>query len=397
MLATSGTVGAYPFSQAKVIEHAYRRATGRSAERIPYEQIQIAQDLILTLTSEWINAGFPLWTIQYLLLPITAGSRYVTLPVGTNDVFHSYWRILNPWRGAATLSTGADGSVLFAGQPNADVIIPGPNAAVAANFGGANEVDTIGVLLGGSTPLTAALQVQTAPDGQTWTTVQTLPSTTYYPQVWSYFDLAPVVTAPFVQLLLPSYTPVLDPYGNPVIGPNGQPVYGPNPAGSSMTLNQLNFGLAQGQDIELGALNQDDQFNLPDKQFQNPRPVSYWLDRKLVQPVLNVWPAPNQSAFYNGTVTALVRRYIQDPGAMANAVDVPQRWLEALIWRLAQKLYFELPQQDLGTPNFFTAQVMQARYQNIEKEAAKAEMLAWAEERIVAPIRWAPNISVYTR
>lgn len=373
-MASSGTVSAYPWNQAKVIEHAFRRATGKPAERISAESVQIMQDLIFTVTSEWAASQTPLWTVQYLLLPITAGSRYVNTPNGTLEILHAYWRILNPYRGVATLSTGADGSTLFGGQPNADVTIAGANPGVMADFGAPMELDTIGVLLGGSSTLTAALEVQISQDGVTFVTAQTLPSTTFQPGVWSYFDLAPVLTAPFIAIVAP--------------------------VSGAMVLNQLNFGLAQGEDIELGALNVDDQFNLPDKQFQNPRPVSFWQDRQINSPVLNTWPAPNLSAFYNGTVTALVRRYIQDPGAMTNTVEIPQKFNEALIWRLAQKAYFELPEANEDTSSqasIFALSAKQQRYASIEKEAARAEAIAWSDERIRAPIRFAPNISPYTR
>lgn len=371
-MATSGTVSAYRFNQRKVIEHAMRRA-GRVPERISAEDIQVAQDLIYTLTSQWINAGFPLWTKQYLMLGVTQNGTNVTLPTGTNDVFHTYWRILNPWRGVATTSTGAGASQLFGGQPNPDVTIAAPNPGVIAAFGSSQEVDTIGVLLGGNAPVTAALLVQTSQDGVTFTTAQTLPSTTFTPGQWAYFDLQPVLFAPFLQLVLPVSV-------------------------GSWTLNQLNFGLANGQDIELGALNQDDYYNLPDKAFLSDRPNSVFVDRLLPNIILRIWPAPNQGAFYNGTVTALVRRYIQDPGSMTNDVEVPQRWAEALIWRLAKLLLFELPDAQVDAQSsYFTLMAKQQRMQAIEAEAAKAEMLAWSEERTVAPIRWAPNISVYTR
>jgi hypothetical protein len=145
-------------------------------------------------------------------------------------------------------------------------------------------------------------------------------------------------------------------------------------------------------------LNIDDYYNLPNKQFEGDRATSAYQDRQLLVPVLKIWPNLNQQGFYNGTVTALTRRYIQDPGALTNAVEVPQRWCEALIWRLAVLLLFELPPRDQsqGQASVFTAQTMQAHMQLLDMQATKAEALAWSEERVRAPIRWAPNISPYT-
>lgn len=370
MLATSGTVSTYSFSLRKVIEHAFRRA-GLMPEEASSEQLQIAQDLVFSQTSEWINAGFPLWTRQYLLLGPSLNSPEVACPIGTVDVLHAYWRIFQPYRGAAALTTGADATALFAGQPNADATIAGPSPGVSVAFASATEIDTIGVL-GGATSLTGALEVQTAPDGTTWTTVATLPSTTFTQGAWSYFDLDPVIVAPYVRVIAPS--------------------------AASWTVNQFNFGLANGEDIMIGPLNIDDYYNQPDKQRTSDRPNSAFVDRQLNQPVIKLWPAPSQSAFYNGAIGVLARRYIQDPGALSNAVEVPQRWLEALIWRLATTLIYELPDTDKGAQvSYFSLMAKQQRIQQIEAKAAKAEALAWSEERSRSPLRIAPNISAYTR
>ncbi len=374
-VTTSGTVSAYPFNLRKVLDHAFRRA-GHAPESLTAELLDVGRDLVFSQTSQWINAGFPLWTRQFLLLGCQIGSPDVSTPIGTNDVFHTYWRILQPYRAGATTTTGADASVLFGGQPNADVTIVGPNPGVIVSFGSATEVDTIGVLLGGSTTITAALQVKTSTDGITFTTTQTLPSTTYTPQQWKYFDLDPAVIKPWISLVVPQT--------------------------GAVALNQLNFGLANGQDTEIGPLNIDDYFNLPNKQFQSDRANSAYVDRLLNGaqngPVIKIWPTLNQGGFYNGTISALVRRYIQDPGTLTQNVEVPQRWLEALIWRLASVLIYEIPDPSATSqPSYFTLMAKQQRVQQIEQNAAKAEMLAWSEERNRSPIRLTPNISPYTR
>lgn len=370
MASTSGTVSAYPFNLRKVVDHAFRRA-GLMPEQASAEQLQIATDLVFSITSEWINAGFPLWTRQYLLLPCGIGQTDVPCPVGTVDVFHTYWRILQPYRGPATLSTGGSGAVLFGGAPNPDVVITGTNPGVSVNFASAIEVDTVGVLLGSVTPFTQALQLQTSQDGVSWTTVQTLPSATYSPLTWVYFDLSPSITAQYLQIIRPGSVP----WG----------------------LNQLNFGLANGQDIEIGPLNIDDYWNLPNKAFQSNQPNSSYVDRQINAPIIKIWPTLGTDGFYNGTVTALARRYIQDPGALTNNVEVPQRWAEALMWRLATVLIYEIPDQDQSAQaSYFSLMAKQQRIQAIEAKAAKSEMLMWAEERTRAPVRLMPNLRAYT-
>lgn len=370
MAVTSGTVGLYPYNQRKVIDHAFRRA-GLRPENASPEDIQVAQDLIFTLTSQYVNAGYPLWTRQFQLFGPTIGSAEVPTNPGTVDIIHSYWRILQPWRGPATTSGGADASILFGGQPNADLVIAGPNPGVIAPFNGAMEIDTIGVLLGGSTPVTAALVLLVSSDGATFIPGQTLPGVTYNPGQWQYFDLDPTLNAPFLQLQLP---------GN-----------------AAWTLNQLNFALANGDDILLGELNADMYYNLPDKLMRNNQPNSAFTDRQIPAPVLKIWPVPSIRAFYNGCISMLVRRYIQDPGSLTNNIEVPQRWIEALQWRMANVLIYEIPDRSNAQQSYFTLMAKQQRIAAIGAEAKMAEALMWAEERTRGPIQLLPNISGYTR
>lgn len=373
-MATSGTISQYPYSNRKILDRSFGRAN-IAPQKITAEAIAIATDMLYSMCTEYINAGFPLWTKQFSLLSTQVGSPDVTTPTGTVDAFHVYWRILQPYRGAATLSTGFGDDLLFAGQPNDDVAIAGPNPSVAVNFTSDAEVDTIGVLMGNVTAASATLNVQTSTDGTTWTTVQTLPTTTYEPLTWAYFDLDPTITAQYVRLQ--------------------------NPISGTWTLNQLNFGLANGQDIELGQLSLDNYYNLPNKKFQSGRPNSVYIDRQNPVPILRIWPTPNEDAFYNGTVTCVLRRYIQDPGTMTNMLDVPVRWIEAVQWRLAHRIITGIPDELLSgqKPDEMTALKLQMKQQIIDRcdaNATKAELLAWAEERTRGPIQLYPNLGCYT-
>ena len=372
-MVTSGvTTGTAP-TLRQIIDHGFRRAR-IPAERVGSEPLQVAMELLQSLMAEWTAVAFPLWTRRYILLGIVQGSPDVPTPTGTMEVLHSYWRIINPYRGLATLSTGAGDMLLFGGQPNTDVTITGANPSVAVNFNSPTEVDTIGVLPGAGISYTAVLDVRTSPDGITWTTVQSLPSATYVAGVWTYFDLVPFVTSQFLRL---QYT-----------------------GASSWVLNQLQFGLANGIDIELGNLNIDDYYNLPNKQFPSDRPNSVFTDRKVDTPVLKIWPVPSVGAFYNGTVSALVRRYIQDPGTLLNTPEVPARWVEALQWRLAVRILDEIDDSMLYGGDQAMSQIrMQQRqqaYDNCTKNAEKAEAIAWGEERNKSPIRLSPNARPYT-
>lgn len=372
-MATSGTVATVPYNNLKVIEHACRRA-GYRVEMVAPQDLQFARDNLFTLTAEWINKGFPLWTRQYDILSAAIGNPDVATPQGTVDVFQVFWRILMPYRGSATTTGAGDASTLFSGQPGDDVTIAGPSPGVSVAFGGETEVDTIGVLPGAGASYTAALEVQASDDGTSWTTVQTLESQTFVAGKWAYKDLKPTISPAYIRVV--------------------------RPGSGSWVLNQMQLGLANWQDIPIGGqggLSMDDYFNQSNRDFRNNQPNSSFIDRLLDPPTIKIWPLLNTAGFYAGAVTALSRRYIQDPGALTDSMEVPQRWLEALQWRLASLIMAEFPIPDEEKTSALLLQARQQRQQFVEAKAVAAEAAAWAEERVRAPIRIIPNISAYTR
>ena len=371
MATTSGTVSGVTFNNRKVIEHAYRRA-GHQPENLSAEDIEVAQDLLYTLTSEWVNAGMPLWTRVNTLAGVTSGSPEVSSPTGTVDVIHCYWRTLNPYRGTAATTGGADASTMFQGSAATAITVAGPNPGILVNFGSAQEVDTVGVVLGGAVTLTLAVQVYVSSDGTNYTLSQTLQSASYAPGVWTYFDLDPAPVYQYFKIIFPQT--------------------------GAITLAQMNLGLPNASDILIGPLNIDDYYTLPDKYFQADRATNAYIDRQLNGPVIKLWPTPNVSAFYNSLVYNLTRRYIQDPGTMTNLLEVPQRWLEAIIWRLAATLQYELPTDSQESqPGQFAILARERRMQQVETKAQRSEFLAWSEERTIGPIRLSPTIRGYTR
>jgi hypothetical protein len=378
MVSTSGTIGSYSWTNRNVVEAAFRRC-GVMPQRIGAEWLEVATDLLYLIQTEYTNVGFPLWTRQYLPLSITAGSPTVNTAAGTMEVLHAYWRIINPYRGNCTLLGGATNTSIFSGTVTTDTSITGPNASVTVNFSSPTEVDCVGVLWGGSTNVTTALKLYTSPDNVTYTLATTLPSTTFVPQVWQYFDLDPCLTAQYLQFVYP--------------------------VSGAWVINQLQCCLANGQDIELGILNIDDYFNLPNKFFQSDRPNSVFVDRVVNAPVLKIWPTPSLAAFFNGTVTALTRRYMQDPGTLTQIIEAPPRWYNACIARLAVNLLESLPDNPNAltdasgnpTADYLMLQTKQNKFDRLEKAATKAELLAWGEERNRAPVRIFPSIGPYTR
>jgi hypothetical protein len=78
-------------------------------------------------------------------------------------------------------------------------------------------------------------------------------------------------------------------------------------------------------------------------------------------------------------------RFVQDVGTLTQQIEVPQQWMEAIIWSLASRLAYEIP----GVDSARRTEVIQAS----ERFLMDAEM----SETDNAPIYWVAGIGVYTR
>lgn len=135
--------------------------------------------------------------------------------------------------------------------------------------------------------------------------------------------------------------------------------------------------------IPLARLNRDDFTNLPNPVFSSNRVLQYWFDRQTPYPIMRLWPLPGDGAL-NSQIEVWRHRHVMDVGTLTQEVEVPQRWYEAVVSGLARKLARELIEVD--------AKLIPM----LDSDAAVAMSVAQAEERDASPIRFAPNISMYT-
>jgi hypothetical protein len=220
---------------------------------------------------------------------------------------------------------------------------------------GGTTVTTVGILWSAAA---VPFVVEQSVDGISWTAIPTYEETNAPTQVageWLWVDFDATTTNVYFRVRATSGT---------------------------LSATDVYFGNTP-TEIPIARLNRDDYTALPNKYFLG-RPLQFWFDRQLDQPVMRLWPAPNAQA----TTQQIVlwrHRYIQDVGTMTQELDVPQRWFDAIVALLASKLAEETPEVD--------AQLMPILEAKAEKALAQAEN----EERDNSPIYWAPLISPYTR
>jgi len=328
-MAYSNTVSQTVFDTRKVMENAFRRCRVRP-EMITAEYVSVANDQLYLLLSDLANMGAPLWCIEKQILPLYDGVGYITLDAKVVDILNSNLRQLQTVTGTNTTTATAH----------------------TIAFGGATFVTTVGVLW---TAAAVPIALERSVDGIVWTTIQTETPTAVAGE-WTWYDLESSVATPYFRVRATS---------------------------GSLNFLEIYTGNTP-TEIPLARLNRDDYTNLPNKSFQSNRPLQYWYDRLIPNPVMRLWPVPNSGAI-TSQIVLWVQRYIMDVGTMTQQVEVPQRWYEAIVAMLASKLALEIAEVDTSLIPL------------LDQKANVALYTAQAEERDNSPMMMAPNIAVYTR
>jgi hypothetical protein len=326
-MAYSGEVSTTVFNAIKVVDHAFRRCR-LPAQAITAEMQTYALESLYLLLSDLANIKTPSWCIEKVILPMYENQPIVTLPNGTVEVLNLNYRTLQPVTGSVVSTS----------------------LAYTVNFTTQTTVDTIGIeWSANAVPLT--FQVST--NGTVWVTVGTSSDTATAGEI-TWTDISGALAYQYFRITstLPiSYT--------------------------AITMGNLP------QEIPLGQLNRDSYVNQSNKVFPG-RPSNYYFQRDLPQPVVNLWPAPF-SAAEQAQLILWRHRQIMDTQNLQQDVEIPQRWINAIVDGLAAAVASETPAVDMQLMAILT------------QKAAMSLQRAWDGDNDGSPIQINPGIGVYTR
>lgn len=328
-MAFSGTVSQTTFNTQTVIDRAFGRCRIKP-ELISAEYIKIAQDNLYLLLSDLANQGAPLWCVEKQIYPLYSGVGEVPLGSGTVDILNANLRSLKEVTG-----TNTDAATYRIIQ-----------------FSSATIVSTVGILWSSAA---VPLAFARSDDGVTWDTIQTETPSAAAGE-WTWFDLDSAVASTYFRVLATTGT---------------------------LGFDDIHTGNTPSE-IPLGRLNRDDYTYLPNKTASSSRPLQYWFDRQLTQPLMRLWPIPN-SAAETSQIVAWRHRYIMDVGTLVQELEIPQRWYQAIISLLALRLAYEIAEVD---PNLILP---------LKSVSDEDLYKAQAEERDNSPFNVMPQISAYTR
>lgn len=348
-MPTSGIVAGTLVDAAMIIDTAVSRCK-ISPSDLSAEDISKARNALYLLLLNFSNRGINLWCIEQAFVPNVVGQAGYPLGLGTVDVasanFRQIFRLTNAW----TSSAGGNPTFLIDGDLETRCIQTTPNGVLTTSFASPTSVRMLGMCAGSS--FTQTVSVQVSGDGISWRQTQTLPPTMLDSHGWAWYELDPAIPERFFRIA--------------------------ETGGAILDYREL--VIAQDlTDVPMSRYNSDDYQHLPNK-LVTGRPLQYWFDRQR-DPKIYLWPTPN-SPF--NCIQIKRHRQIQDVGDLTNEVDIPNRWIEATIARLAKKLVLELSQADI------------TRYDILRQEDEEAFFAASSEERDNSPVYLAPDISGYT-
>lgn len=356
-MAFSGTVSTTVFNVGKVIDRAFGRCK-LAPQQITPEYIQIAKDLLYAFLSTLGNEGIPLWAQTKKIIPIYDGVQDIPLDASVIDVLNANLRTSTRLTGNTGLQTSSEGVATFAFDGDLTTACTQVSAGgnITVGLGAEYNPPIWGFLPNVSG--TWDFEFQTSSDGVTWTTVYTGLAQTVVSGEWFWTDIE----------------------GIPETGVSWARMLALN----TTILDVVEFVIEDApNEIPIAKINRDDYANLPNKWFTG-RPVQFWYDKQIPQPLLTLWPVPQIQYTFNQLVL-YVNRYIMDVGDLTDSIEVPQRWLLAIITELGRQLAMTIPEVK---PEVLV-------YLGPEADATLKK--AWASETDQAPTFLRPRIWNYTR
>lgn len=313
-MTTSGTIGNTNISVSDICRHAALKC-GLKASELTSEMSQIMRDNLFLIMTNWTNAHNLIWTLNQKIIGIMPGQYYYDLPSGTTDVSSIYRRYPTVLTGTYA-SSGGTASNAF-DQNTSTYCDTGSNTGwISESFSTNTFIGTYGFMPYG-TLMDSVLTVDISQDGSSWETIDTQ-SGTFSDGEWYWFDLSIYRDAKHIRIASHS--------------------------GSNLAIRELAFCSNNRTELLLNHVQKEVYQSLPNKLVPMDMPLMFFFDKQIT-PRVFVWGVP--TLFYGSLVVNYYRQPM-DVGTATNDLEIPDRWLQAIIYELASRSLFELDGADLN-------------------------------------------------
>jgi hypothetical protein len=368
---TSGTISQTVFNTEKVIASAMRRCRLNSGQ-ITGEMLFLAQQQLYLYLSELSNAAVPLWCIDKQILPLYQGSNEVICPVGTIDVLNLMLRTLQFVTGTVVSSDGGNAASIQNQTTTSSYTQSAQNGSFTVTLPSGTNLTQFGLLPAATGNWNYSLSV--SPDGINFTPIYTQTFQPVTSGVWQWLDIDVFTDANAGNLMQNVLAYQIQATG-----------------GTTLSVNQF-LAANTPTEITMALINRDAYISLPNKDFQG-QPVQYWTDKQYYQPILHIWPAPDTLSQFRQLILTR-HRHIMDVGALPQIIEVPQRWLNAIVDKLAAAIAVETPEVEAyaikrGEPPGITERLI--------ARGNESEIKAWSRETDRSSTFLSAAIGCYTR
>lgn len=99
-------------------------------------------------------------------------------------------------------------------------------------------------------------------------------------------------------------------------------------------------------DTPLNMLSRQEYFDQPNKTESPSMPVSFYFDPQTTTGTLYLWPSPDAQAVSQYEMNYTYVRRMDSMLASNDDLDLPQEWMEPVIWNLSKRLMAQYPVND---------------------------------------------------
>lgn len=147
----------------------------------------------------------------------------------------------------------------------------------------------------------------------------------------------------------------------------GQPSYTVSPR--ALRIIDCRYRI-NGIDVPMTMFSRQEYFDQPNKVVSPSIPVNFYFDPKVDTGTLYLWPAPSAQAAAQYTIHYTYVRFMDIITASNQTIDMPQQWVEPVMWGGAKRLITQYPVNDPNLAQMILAQA--AEYEG--------RLMAWDNE-----------------
>jgi hypothetical protein len=344
-MATPTTSGTYDFQVIEVeliIREAFERI-GILGEMVEAQKLDSARRSINFLLLEWMNKSVNLWTLETSFLHLNTNQGKYVLPNTVGDIIQANLRTSTRLLSGTAGSSQGIANNAFDGNFSTSCTQINANGNISYDYGvdTTQQVNFVGVRSNVTRDYT--INIQSSVDNLNWELLQSIPKQTFKINETQWFDIQTPIQSRAYRIV--------------------------ETGGAILDIQELYFN-NNITDMVISPVSRYDYLTFPNKNLQG-RPSVYYFNSK-INPIFNIWPVPSDEY---SCIQYSYKKMMQDVGQYTNAIEIPQRFYQAMVWGLAYHLAVKFnPQVANQMRAEYSQTFLEATVEDAEETTLKIEI-----------------------